>query len=52
MASRSAGVEGGFEADAEILAVLETVEQGHLIEEDRTQGGALGAVEATRGTEP
>src|SRR3954451_20227830 len=47
-ASRSSGFQEGLEADAEILAVLEAVEQGQLVDEDGTEGEALGANEATR----
>src|SRR3954454_18498631 len=45
--SRSSGFEEGFEADAEILAVFEAVEQGELIDEDGAEGEASGADEAT-----
>src|SRR5690348_144673 len=46
MAERSGGLEEGFEADAEILMMLEAVEQGQLIDEDGAEGEALGADEA------
>ena len=41
----SGGLQEGFEADAEILLVLEAVEQGHLADEDGPEGEALGADE-------
>jgi hypothetical protein len=34
VASRSGGFQEGFEADAEILVVLEAVEQGDKVQED------------------
>src|SRR5215471_1589456 len=49
MVSRSGGLEEGFEANAELLAVLEAVEQGELIDEDGAEGEAPGAEEAARG---
>jgi len=47
VASRSGGFQKGRETDAEILAVLEVVELGQLVEEDRAEGDALGADGAT-----
>jgi len=41
--TRSGGLEECFEADPEILLVLEAVEQGELIGEDGAEGEALGA---------
>lgn len=48
MASRSGGFQEGFEADPEVLSVLQAVEQGHLIEEHGAEGEALRTGEAAR----
>src|SRR5215210_6999849 len=45
-ASRSGGFEEGLEADAEILLMLEAIEQGQLIDEHGAEGEAPGADEA------
>jgi hypothetical protein len=50
--SMLSGLEEGFEADAEILVVLEAVEQGELVEADGAEGEALGADEAAGGDCP
>src|SRR5687768_5174304 len=46
--SRSSCFQEGLEADAEILAVFEAVEQGQLVDEDGAEGETLGADEAAR----
>src|SRR5215212_10688803 len=45
-ASRSGRFEEGLEADAEVLVVLEAIEQGELMDEDGAEGEASGAHES------
>src|SRR5437762_12923129 len=45
----SGGAQEGFEADAQIIASGETVQQGELVDENGAEGKALGRDQAGRG---